>query len=66
MENGYTVFFIPWEDLAGKPRVLGRFKTKEEKDNYLEKIYNVEESGFTDEELQTISVVNDYNYMIER
>ncbi len=62
-DKGYTVVYIPWEDLAEKPRVAGRFKTKEEKDEYIEKIYDIN-SGWMDEELSSISVINDYNYIL--
>ena len=34
-DKGYTIVYFPWEDLEGKPRVAGRFKTKEEKDEYI-------------------------------
>lgn len=64
-DKGYTVVYIPWEDLEGKPRVAGRFKTKEEKDKYIEKIYD-KNSGWLDEELSSISVINDYNYILPR
>ena len=30
-EKGWTVTYIPWEDIEGKPRVAGRFKTTKEK-----------------------------------
>lgn len=64
-EKGWTVAFFPWEDMEGKLRVAGRFKTTEEKDKFLEKIYS-EDSGWMEEELETISVINDYNYLLPR
>ena len=33
-ENGWTIIFYPWDDLSGKPRVAGRFKTTKEKDDF--------------------------------
>lgn len=64
-EKGWTVTYIPWEDMEGKPRVAGRFKTTREKDEFLEKIHKYG-SGWTDEELSMIGIVNDYNYMLPR
>ena len=64
-DKGYTIVYLPWEDLEGKPRVAGRFKTKEEKDEYLEKIYD-KDSGWMDEELSSILVINDYDYILPR
>lgn len=62
-DKGYTIVYFPWEDLEGKPRVAGRFKTKEEKDEYIKKIYDIN-SGWMDEELSSILVINDYNYIL--
>lgn len=62
-EKGWTVTYIPWEDMEGKPRVAGRFKTTREKDEFLEKIHKPD-SGWMDEELTMIGVINDYNYML--
>ena len=64
-EKGWTVTYIPWEDMEGKPRVAGRFKTTKEKDEFLEKIHKPD-SGWMDEELEMIGVINDYNYMLPR
>ena len=61
-EKGWTIVYIPWEDLKGRERVIGRFKTCKEKDDFLREIYSVN-SGFTDEELSMVVVVGDYNYM---
>ena len=36
---------------------------KEEKDEYIKKIYDIN-SGWMDEELSSISVINDYNYIL--
>lgn len=68
LENkGWCIFYTPWEDMTGKPRVIGRFKTTVEKDQKLKEIYSSpEKSGFLDEELMTIQIVNDYWYMLER
>lgn len=62
-EKGWTVTYYPWEDMEGKPRVVGRFKTTEEKDKFLDKIY-AKDSGWTGEELSTLSIINDYNYLL--
>lgn len=43
-DNGYTIIFYPWEDMSGKPRVAGRFKTEKEKNDFLDEIYS-EKSG---------------------
>ena len=64
-EKGYTVIYYPWEDLKGLPRVAGRFKTVEEKNQFLEKIYDVN-SGWLPEELSSICVFNDYNYQLDK
>lgn len=62
-DKGYTIVYLPWEDLEGKPRVAGRFKTKEEKDKFIENIHD-KGSGWLDEELSSISVINDYDYIL--
>ena len=64
-EKGWTVTYIPWEDIEGKPRVAGRFKTTKEKNEFLGNIYKPD-SGWLNEELGTIIVINDYNYMLPR
>ena len=38
-ENGWTITFLPWEDIEGKERVAGRFKTTQEKDEFMKKIH---------------------------
>lgn len=66
MENkGYTVTFIPWEDMEGKERVAGRFKTEKEKDDFLKEIHK-SDSGWMMEELATVCVINDYNYVLRK
>lgn len=37
-ELGYTVVYYPWDDDEGKPRVAKRFKTRKEKDDYIDEI----------------------------
>ena len=64
-EKGWTITYIPWEDMEGKPRVEGRFKTTKEKDEFLEKIHKPN-SGWLDEEFATLGIINDYNYMLSR
>lgn len=63
IEKGWTIVFYPWDDLLGKPRVAGRFKTAKEKDDFLNDIYKPD-SGWTNEELEMLSIINDYNYML--
>ena len=62
-EKGWTILYIPWEDDKGKPRVAGRFRTIKEKDVFIEEIHKPD-SGFTTEELSTVTSINDYNYML--
>lgn len=62
-ELGYTVVYYPWDDDEGKPRVAKRFKTRKEKDDYIDEI-NRPGSGWLDEELSMVMVINDYNYML--
>lgn len=64
-EKGWTVTYIPWEDMEGKPRVAGRFKTTKEKDDFLDSLYE-EGNGWMEEELATLGIINDYNYMLPR
>ena len=64
-EKGYTITYIPWEDMRGLPKVAGRFKTAEEKDTFLEEIHD-SSSGWTREELSSIAIINDYGYELER
>ena len=63
-QMGWTITYIPWEDMEGRARVAGRFKTTEEKDAFLDKIYNTQESGWMNEELMSLGIHNDYNYML--
>ena len=58
-EKGWTITYIPWEDMEGKPRVAGRFKTTKEKDDFLESLYE-RDNGWLEEELATLSIINDY------
>lgn len=60
-EKGWTITFIPWEDLRGKERVLRRFKTTEEKDEFMKNIYK---TGLTPEEVSSIRFFNDYNHIL--
>lgn len=61
--KGWTVTFYPWDDDDGRPRVAGRFDTTEEKDKYLDRVHK-SDSGWTDEELSSISVINDKHYIL--
>lgn len=58
--KGYCITFIDLD--TGKPRVYKRCKTKNELNAYLHDIYS-ENSGWTEEELQTISIISNYNHM---
>lgn len=62
-EKGWTVVYTPWEDLDGKERVAGRFKTTKEKNEFIEKIYK-SGSGWDEDELHSLRVINDYNYIL--
>ena len=62
-EKGYTVTYIIWDD--GHGWVAGRFKTEDEKNQFLDKIKRPD-SGWTPEELNSVSVINDYNYMMSK
>lgn len=64
MDKGYTIVYVPWDDLDGKTRVLGRYETEEEKDIALSEIYE-DGSGWLEEELQMVTVINDYNHRLE-
>lgn len=64
-EKGWTITYIPWEDMEGKPRVAGRFKTTKEKDDFLKSLYE-RGNGWMEEELATLGIINDYNYMLPR
>lgn len=56
-EKGWTIVYFPWEDMEGKPRVAGRFKTTEEKNKFLDKIYS-SDSGWMEEKLSIISIIS--------
>lgn len=62
-DKGFTIVYFPWEDIEGRTRVAGRFKTEEENDDFLQKIYEPE-SGWMEEELSTVSVIDNYNYIL--
>ena len=64
-EKGWTITFLPWEDIEGKERVAGRFKTTQEKDEFIKKIHQPD-SGWLEEELSSICEVNDYNHLLKR
>lgn len=59
--SGYTIGYYDIDD--GRPRVAGRFKTEDEKDKFLSKIYQPD-SGWLDEELELLFIVPDYNYAL--
>ena len=60
-DAGYTITYFDYD--TGKPRVADRFRTKEEVDKFLEAI-TADGSGWTSEEISTVSLHNDYNYML--
>lgn len=62
-ERGWTVTYMNWDDPEGEERVVGRFKTTKEKDKFLEKIHRPG-SGWVEEELQSLTFIHDYNYML--
>lgn len=61
--KGWTIIFVPLDDMDGKPRVAGRFLVAEEKNEFLNEIYS-EGSGWTEGELATINIINNYGYML--
>lgn len=64
-EKGWTIVFTPWEDVEGREHVAKRCRTDKEKDDYLNKIHQ-HGTGWLEEELNSLRVINDYNYMLER
>jgi hypothetical protein len=60
-EKGWTITFIPWENLTSRERVLKRLKTTEEKDEFMK---NISKYGLSPEERCTIRIYNDYNYIL--
>lgn len=63
--KGWTIVGIPYNDPEGKPVVYGRFKTTKEKDEYLKNIYKPD-SGWMEEEICMLQVINDFNYSLEK
>lgn len=63
--KGWTIVGIPYNDPEGKPVVYGRFKTTKEKDEYLKNIYKPD-SGWMEEEISMLQVINDFNYSLEK
>lgn len=59
--KGYCITYADWDTC--KLRVYKRCKTKNELDAYLHDIYS-ENSGWTEEELQSISIISNYNHML--
>ena len=59
--KGYTVVFIPWEDMEGREKVIGRFGYKSNKDKFIKEILSGH-TGMTLEEINTVTVIDDYNY----
>lgn len=55
--------YTRWDDC--KLCVAGRFKTTEEKDEFLSNIYKPD-SGWLEEELESLAVINDYKYILPR
>ena len=60
--NGYSVLFIRSDD--GKVMVARRFDTKKEVNDYLDKI-NKPGSGWFPEELESLSVVPNKNWILK-
>ena len=61
--KGYTIIYYPLDNY-GKPKVAGRFKTVDEKNQFLSEIYSID-SGWLPEELTTILVKEGYDYKVE-
>lgn len=62
-EKGWTITYI--KSNTSCECIAGRFKTAEEKDAFIEKIC-IPESGWSFEELRTITIINDYNYKVSK
>lgn len=62
-EKGWTVFYFPHDadGNEGELKVVGRFKTTEEKNEFLKKVYKYD-SGWSDMDLVTMASINDINY----
>lgn len=60
-EKGWTITYFPWE--TGKETVIDRFKTTEEKDNFLNEIHKPN-SGWLEEELMSVGIINDFSYRL--
>lgn len=62
-KKGWTVFYFPRDadGNEGDLKVVGRFNTTEEKNDFLKKIYKYD-SGWTDLDLVTVGSINDINY----
>ena len=60
-EKGYTITYYHWDDM--KEKVAGRFRTEKEKDEFLESIHKPG-SGWLPDELETLCIIDDYNYML--
>lgn len=60
--NGYSVLFTRSDD--GKTMVARRFDTRKEVDDYLEEI-NKPGSGWFPEELESLSIVPDKNWILK-
>lgn len=66
-EKGWTITFVSWDDMGvGKEKVVGRFKTTEEKDKFLNDICKPNSGWIDEEELMTIGIHNDYNYVLPK
>ena len=61
--DGWTVTCLMNRDGFGyKEKVIGRFKTKRELHKFLETVYTNANNEYTEEELDSITKINDYNY----
>ena len=60
-EKGWTITYMRWDD--GEIWVAGRFKTTKEKNEFIEKISRPD-SGWLEEELNSLCIINDYNYKL--
>lgn len=63
--KGFCVMFVPWESMSGKFQVIDRVKSFDELDDLLTRVRSGPENGGIDpEEIQTLTIVNDYDYYL--
>ena len=59
--KGWAAVYTDWDD--GKLKVARRFKTDDEKNEFIESLHKPG-CGFLEEEIESMYFVNDYNYIL--